>query len=184
VKTRLIGLLAALAAAIIVVGGCGSSGDSSTGTTAEGGSTTAESVTEETTGDSINVEVTTSDLTKAEFVQQANAICAKNNKELNDQFQAFLKENNVPEDRLPTEKELSKAVDAVIEPVIGTQIDEIQALGAPAGEEEKVEKILTAAAKGVKKSEEEPALLLNDKGSPFDEANKLSREYGLQACSE
>lgn len=163
-KTRLVGLLAAWAAAIIVVAGCGSSGDSSATT--------------------VSAEVTTSDLTKPQFVKQANAICAKNSKELNAQFQAFLKEHDIPGDRLPTEAELGEAVDVVVAPVIGGQIEEIRSLGAPAGEEKQVEKILESAEEAIEKSEKEPLLLLNDKGSSFDEANKLSREYGLQACSE
>ena len=145
-KRRLIWVLAALAAAIIVVGGCGSSGEGSD-TTAGSGSATAESppteatttdsattdsaTTDSATTDSATAESTapglaTSDLTKAQFLKQANAICGKSNKEISDQFEAFLEKNDVPEDRLPSTKELREVAETIIAPVIGKQVAEMQ----------------------------------------------------------
>jgi hypothetical protein len=163
-KSRLIGLFAVLAAAIVVIGGCGNSEDAA-GTTAAS-------------------EQTTPELTKAQFVKQANAICAKGNEELNKGFQRFLKQHNVPEGQPPSPKQLGEVAETIVVPVVGNQIEEIRALGAPSGEEEQVETFLAAAEAGVEKSEKEPKSLLNAKGSPFEKANELARESGLRACSE
>ena len=70
-------LLGAPLVALLAVG-CGSSDDSTTGGT--DASTT---------------------LTKAEFVKQANAICAQGSKDVNAEFEEFSKENNLSETKAP-----------------------------------------------------------------------------------
>lgn len=155
----LIALFAALALLAIVVAGCG------------GGS------------DSTNTDATTSSLTKAEFLKQGNAVCAKGNKEIEEGFEEFEKENGLQNKR-PTNAQLTEAIETIVIPKVRQQIEGVKALGAPSGEEAEVEAITDAAEEALEKGEEDPAALAGGKADPFTKANKLANEYGLVKCGE
>jgi len=159
VSKPFIALLAAFAAISMIVAGCGSSDDSTDSTSS-------------------------SSLTKAEFLKQGNAICAKGEKELNEEFEEFAEEENLSENKQPTEAQLTKATEEVFLPIIKGQVEGIRDLGAPSGEEEQVEEVVTAAEEALEKGEEDPASLANEKEDPFAEANKLANDYGLTKCGE
>ena len=69
-------------------------------------------------------------------------------------------------------------------PSVSGQVEGIEALGAPSGEEAKVEAITDAASEALEEGEEDPASLTSEKADPFAKANKLSNEYGLVKCGE
>ncbi|HKH64487.1 MAG TPA: hypothetical protein VKA35_03385 [Solirubrobacterales bacterium] len=154
--------LVALVALALAVAGCGG-GDDSTGSTEV----------------SVNA-----DLTKAQFLQQANAICAKANQELDQEIEEFAKEHNLGGKKEPTKEVLAEAAEEILLPSATRQVEEIRDLGAPAGEEKAVDKILTAAEKAVEESEEDPAKAALSTGGPFTDANKLASDYGLKRCGE
>jgi hypothetical protein len=162
VSKPLIGLLAVCVAIAMIVGGCGG-GDDTTDSTA-----TADSP----------------ELTKAQFLKQGNAICAKANEELNGEVAKFFKENGLGEKQQPSTAELTEVAEDFVTPIVGRQVEEIRQLGSPAGEEQQVEKILSAAEEGIKKSEEDPDSLLAGENSAFGKANQLAKEYGLKTCGE
>lgn len=161
-RKSLIGLLVAGAAIAMIVGGCGG-GDETTDSTAGTDST---------------------ELTKAQFVKQGNAICAEASEELNNEVQKFFKENGVAENEQPASAELAEVAEDLVTPIIGREIEEIRELGAPAGEEQQVDKILSAAEEGVEKGEKNPDSLLEKNGGPFAKANELAIDYGLNVCGE
>lgn len=152
---RFIALLASLAALAILVAGCGGGGDSSE---------------------------STSSLTKAEFVKQGNAICAKGNKEIQEGFEEFEKE--VGSQKQPTKAQLSEAIETIVLPAVRGQVEGIQDLEPPSGEEAKVEAITDAAEEALEKGEEDPAALTTEKADPFAKANEMANEYGLTKCGE
>ena len=156
----LVALLAAVAALAIVVAGCGGGSDSNSSTEA------------------------TSSLTKAQFLKQGNAICAKGNKEIEQGFEEFGKEHHFSKKNEPTQTELEEAAEEVLIPNIRQELDGIRALGAPSGEEAEVEKVLAAAEKGLAKGEEDPGAMIKEGEGPFKEANELAREFGLTTCGE
>jgi hypothetical protein len=162
VSKPIIALLAALAAISMIVAGCGGSDDS----------------TDSTAGSD------SSALTKAEFLKQGNAICAKGEKELNEEFEKFAEEENLSENKPPTEAQLTKASEEFFLPIIKEQVEGIRELSPPAGEEQQVDKLLTAAEEGIEKAEEDPASLANEKEDPFAEANEMANKYGLTKCGE
>jgi hypothetical protein len=152
---RVIALLAALAALALIVAGCGSGGGSTEGT---------------------------SSLTKAEFVKKGNAICAKGNEEIEKGFEEFRKEQGFSKNEKPSNAVLEEAVETVLVPRIGKEIENIRALGPP---DEEAEAVLDAAEEALEKGEENPKLFLKEESTgPFAKANKLSREYGLTKCGE
>ena len=154
---RFTALFAALAVLAMIVAGCG--------------------------GDSDSTE-STSSLTKAEFVKQGNAICAKGEKEIEEGFEEFAKENNLPENKQPSKAQLTEAVEEVVLPTVDEQVESIRDLGLPSEGGEEADEVLKAAEEAIEKGEEDPASLASEKADPFAKANKLARDYGLTKCGE
>jgi hypothetical protein len=152
----LVVLLAAVAAIAMIVAGCGGSSDSSE---------------------------STSSLTKAQFLKQGNAVCAKGNKEIQEGFEEFEKESG-SQNKQPTKAQLTEAIETIVLPGVGKQVEGIKALPAPNGEEAEVEAITDAAEEALEKGEEDPVALTTEKADPFAKANKLANEYGLVKCGE
>lgn len=150
---RLVALLAALVALALIVAGCGSGGGSTEGTTA---------------------------LSKAEFVKQGNAICAKSSEEINEGFEEFVKENGLSKNKTPSKAVQEEAVETVLIPRVSKEVESVRALGPP---DEEAEAVLDAAEEALEKGEEDPIQFLKKESSgPFAKANKLAREYGLTKC--
>lgn len=126
----------------------------------------------------------TSSLTKAEFVKQGNAICAKGNEEIEEGFEKFVKENNINPKKRPTKAQQTEATEEVLLPTVRKQIDGIRALGLPSEGEEEADAVLKAAEKGLEEAEEDPSSAATENGKQFAEANKLAREFGLTKCGE
>jgi len=154
VSKPVLALLAAVAAIAMIAAGCGSSDDDS------------------------------SALTKAEFVKQGNAICAKGNKEIEGEFEGFAKEHNLSGDKEPSKEVLGEAAEDIVIPSVNVQVEELRELEAPSGEEDQVDEILTAAEEALETGEEDPVALTNEDEDPFAKANKLAQDYGLARCGE
>jgi ABC-type glycerol-3-phosphate transport system substrate-binding protein len=153
---RLIMLLAGVVVIAAVVAGCGNSDDSS--------DTTA--------------------LTKQQFIAQADAICKKGNDEIEEGFESFAKENDIPKNQEPNDEQGKEIVETVIVPSVDTQSEEIRALGAPSGDEDEITAMLDSLDEGIEEAEEDPESLFDSKSDPFADANKQAKAYGLKVCGE
>jgi hypothetical protein len=161
----LLALLASVVAIALVVAGCGSSSD--------------------TTGSTESSESSESSLTKAEFVKKGNAICAAGNKEIEEAFEGFVKEEGIEEKSPPSEAQSKKAAETILIPTISQELEGIRNLGTPEGDEGEVDEILTAAEEGLETGEEDPVALIEEEGDdPFEKADELANEYGLTVCGE
>lgn len=121
-------------------------------------------------------------ISELKFLVEANAICAKANQELAKTSETFAKEN-LSKGAEPTKAQIGELVKLVL-PTITRQVEEIRALGAPAGDEEKVEAILSAVEDAIRQGESDPAAIYGANGGAFAKANRLSADYGLVDCSE
>jgi hypothetical protein len=148
---RLTGRVAAAVTAMVLAAGCGGDGD--------GG------------GDSV---------TKAEFIQQADAICRKAHNVLDKAFnQAFA---GKPQ---PSQAELSKFAREELAPTVQGEIDDVRNLDPPSGDESEIDAIADAAQSGVDKIKADPAVLSPQvKFDPLAENHRLARAYGMKECSE
>jgi hypothetical protein len=124
-------------------------------------------------------ETTTTALSKAAFLKQGNEICEKGNEKIGEEAEETFSQN-----RKPSQKELNEFASDTLIPSVQKQIDEIRALGAPEGDEEEVEAIVTAAQAALDKGKQNLSELTEDGPGPFAEANKLANAYGLTACGE
>jgi hypothetical protein len=154
VSKPFIALLAALTAISMIAAGCG-------------GSDSTDS----------------SSITKAQFIKQADAICEKGTKENEAEFEEFAEEKNLSEDEEPTKAQQEEAISDIVAPGVQKQIEEIDALGAPEGDEKQVEAIVTSVEEGVEEIEADPSSLIKGE-NPLGKGSKLAKEYGLKACGE
>jgi hypothetical protein len=150
-------LFAGVLAVAVVAAGCGGSDDN--------GSSTAS-------------------LSKAQFIEQGNAICSKGNAKLESEFEEFAEEHNLQENKKPSDSELEEATETILIPGISSQVEEIRALGTPEGDEGEVDEILTGAEEAVEDAEEDPVSFAESESPKLKEVNKQAREYGLTVCGE
>jgi hypothetical protein len=112
-------------------------------------------------------------LSKAEFVAQADEICAQGNQEIVTAIEDFPAE--------PSEQEVTEFAEEVLVPNTQQQHDDIADLGAPEGDEDAVQAILDALQEGIDSVEEDPASLTSS-DDPLEEASDLAEAYGLTEC--
>jgi hypothetical protein len=146
--------IAALAALAALVAGCGGGGD-----------TTDETVT----------------LTKTEFIKQGDAICKKGNDESEKEAEEFAEDNGFELEKASKEQ-LEEAVGEVLVPNLEQQIEELDALGAPEGDEDKVEAIITSLEDATGEIEDDPGIVFE--GDVLQKPSKLADEYGFKVCGE
>lgn len=164
-------LLFAAIAVVLAIAGCGGGGDSgSSESTASGAETTSS-----------GKPVQSGDLSKDEFVKQADAICEEGKKQSLEKMSAYMQQHGASGE--PTPELVVEAVKAVFIPEVQSQIDEIRALGAPQGDEAKIEAFLDAMEAGAKEAGEATVSSSTQFGHSFKHSADLAREYGLDGCA-
>lgn len=120
---------------------------------------------------------------KAEFIKQADDICVRMDatvlrgiKNLAKKYPALTK--NVPEDAA-----LEKAVSVVALPEIQKEAEEISALRAPKGDEQRIKAYAAEIEAGVNAAKKSPSKFTNDYG-PFKRINEVGTAYGFKSCNE
>jgi hypothetical protein len=145
---------AAVAVAALGVAGCGSSSSSSSSTAAAGTSTPT--------------------ITKSAFLAKANAICVRGNAES--------KAARAKLGASPTEEQIVSFVRGTEVPAVQAQINQIRALGAPAGDQATIKKMLDLAQQAVGRVKVVPTILTTgeDVFAPFA---AIAHPYGLTSCA-
>jgi hypothetical protein len=129
-------------------------------------------------GSDSTTSTTSETLTKSEFVAKGNAICAKGNEEIRAEGKKLFSSGQVP-----SQAAQEKFVTATVIPSIQQQVDGVDALPAPAGDEQKVQAIVDAARSALDKVKQDPSLITDQTQSdPFAQADKLTNSYGLTQC--
>lgn len=161
-SARLTILLAATVAALLAVAGCGDDDNGSS-------------------GDSSEISVTTSSLSKPQFVKKAVGVCEEKRQQIPTKFEAY--QRTAPKDQSP-EEAYDGGVRQVILPIFQEEVDGINKLGAPKGEEDQVEALLVAQQEAIDEVEELDTIkAIDDVVVHFVEPNKLMRKYGLTNCT-
>lgn len=115
-------------------------------------------------------------LKKAQFITQADAICAAAQGEREAQGKEVAEQGSSS----GGSEEAEAVMQMLLEPV-AKMTEELGELGPPKGEEKQVEAIVEGYEEGVSKLEADPAG--PESVSAFDQANKLAAEYGLSNCA-
>jgi hypothetical protein len=118
-------------------------------------------------------------LTKAEFIKQGDAICEEANEANQAEAEEFAKENGFELEKASKEQ-LEEAVGEVLAPSLNKQAEELGALGAPKGDEKKVEEIVVAVEGAADEIEGNPNLVFT--GKALKKPNQLAEAYGFKVC--
>jgi hypothetical protein len=120
-------------------------------------------------------------LTKAQFIKQANAICSRGAARFNALYQSFVRKYPLPGGKRRSLDEYSEAVKTALAPAIKWELEEIRALGVPAGDAHTVDTILAAIEGGLEKVEKHPGVQANTERQ-FERSTNLANAYGLETC--
>jgi len=160
-------LVACLLAVGLIAAGCGGDDETTTTTAGAGGASGATGVS--------------GPLSKEEWITKADAICKQGDQEIDQEAQQVF-----GGDQQPSQEEQEQFVTETALPNTQEQIDQIEALPPPEGDEDQVNAILDAAQSGIDETKADPSLLREGGGGadPFAEANKLAADYGLKVCGQ
>ena len=115
-------------------------------------------------------------LTKAEFLKQGNAICAKGNKEIDAAANKTFKKGQEP-----SKAQITKFAEDTLIPSVEEQVSGLRDLNPPSADEDQVNKILDEADSALDKTKDDPSIFASNQ-DPFKKANQLATDYGLKAC--
>jgi hypothetical protein len=169
--------LIAIAAIVLLIAGCGGGSDS--------GSTSAgESATSAGSESSQAVQpVTTSSLSKPDFIAKADKICQRESEHLLELIVNYIAEHKSHPGQ-SEEEVAAEGVGKVLAPKFQAQIDQIHELGAPAGDEKQVEALLKAMQHAVFALEKRNEIdLSTGVDREFQQAGELALDYGLETCA-
>lgn len=186
--------------ATVIVGGCGGSDDSGgeTGTSASGSASVDETgeppgkrggreagageegadAGSEKSGSSAGEPIS-----KAEFIKTANDICVRRVTEILGRVRLDVSRNVGGGKRVKDVQ--AESVDTVFVPGLEAEVREIKELGAPAGDEAKVEAFLRAMEEGIDltKKKNYRASNIEGLGQEYEHAGKLAHGYELDKCA-
>lgn len=177
-------LLAALAAGAIFAG-CGGSDDSEGAANGSNGAGAASGSAEAANGSTSGSPepVAASQLSKQQYVKQANAICTRSREKRFEELDAFREENPI-EGENGQDEYLAAVLPEIYAPSMSSMLSELRDLGAPKGDEKQVEAIIVAFEDWVDTAEdlegdEPPSDFFNE----VNRATTLAGTYGLTQCT-
>ena len=150
-------VIAAVACCCVSLTGCG--GDDEPAKSADKASETVETT-----------------LTKAELIEQGDAICKASNDTIDKADDRFIDPQN------PTEAEYRVAINDTLVPEIRGQVEDLRALKAPAEDAATINGMLDAIEAGLVTVEADPLIILT--GDPFADADKIAQDYGFEVCGK
>jgi hypothetical protein len=123
--------------------------------------------------------VTTSSLGKAQYLERAKALCARNRKKREAATAAYGEKH----ENRPVAQRLEGAFQDVVVPSMEAHLAELRELGAPRGDEDAVEAIIVANEDWIDAVKQKGILAQGAVNRLFNRAAKLAIEYGLRACA-
>jgi len=131
-------------------------------------------------GDSTAADESSASLSKAEFIKKGDEICKETDKIQNKDIRLYLVENPGSSGK---KEDVEKVIKVGLQQ-IKVEAEELEALGAPEGDEEKIEAIVAGIEDGMKKAEEDPVSTnKSGPGNPFATVDKLTTDYGFKVCN-
>jgi predicted lactoylglutathione lyase len=122
-------------------------------------------------------------VTKQEYVAEANKICKEGDRQLSQAAGTYFnQELGLKRNEQPSQEQLEMFAEDDAIAVIQDQIDRLRELEAPEADAEQLTTIYDTAQDDLDAAKDDPAVLT--RGQPFQDTNRLAREYGLTACDD
>jgi hypothetical protein len=131
-------------------------------------------------GDSENSGTDSASLTKAQFIKQADKICAEADEKLVIDYRAFVKSHGIK--GRPSKPQSLEVAEEIYLPNIENRLEDLQKLSPPVGDEDQVKKIFAATEDAIAVASKNPEATLGK--SPFEKSKALTTAYGFTACGE
>jgi hypothetical protein len=119
-------------------------------------------------------------ISKAVFIKKADAICKGSIERIEKSFVGYLRKSGGGIH--PGKAAEEELVGKVLVPSVKREAKELRALGAPSGDEDRVDAIIGALEEGVETAESDPKAVTASSEVVFGIASRLAKEYGLEAC--
>jgi hypothetical protein len=128
-------------------------------------------------------------ITKAEFIEKANAVCAKTKERVETEFAAYGDSGEAREaeraqraNELTVNEAAAKVAVKILIPAMRQEVEELRDLGVPSEGEGRAEALLDAFAEGIEKAEARPERAARDGTEAFGRSGRLAEEYGIENC--
>jgi len=128
-------------------------------------------------------------ITRAEFIEDANAVCAKARKRIQAEFTAYGEGEEAREaergqraGELTANQVAANVGVKILVPAMRREVEELRSLGIPSKGEHQAEALLDAFDEGVERAEAHPERAARDGTEAFGEPGRLAREYGIESC--
>lgn len=115
------------------------------------------------------------ELTKEEFITQADEICTEGEAELTATAEEQFGDLSEP----PSQKEQEEFISTTVADNLQSQLDQIRELEPPGEDADQVNEILDKLQQLIDRSREDPAAVLAGEET---EASQLATDYGLTSC--
>ncbi len=128
--------------------------------------------------------VPTGDVSKQDYIAQADEICATGDRQINragDDYFGPGGELGLQEGEEPSEEQIAAFVEETVIPNIQGQLDDLGELEAPEADADQINEIYDTAQDSLDELADDPAVAAGE-NNLFREANRLARDYGLEAC--
>ncbi len=114
---------------------------------------------------------------KVEFLREAERICESTNARVQAAADDLIGGRSEP-----PPAEVRRIVTGIVIPALETEVDAISSLGAPAGDEQKVDAIIAAVEAGIDELSADPLSALDGPPAGLRRAGRLAADYGSAAC--
>jgi hypothetical protein len=135
-------------------------------------------------GDSQSVSTTT--ITKEQWVHKAFAVCKRLGHEQQRQHYAFERAHGMSTSE-PGQREQEQLNTVFVMPFVERKIDALRALPVPEGEQAKIDQILKSMEEGIRVSKAHPEWLAaptQARPDPFTKTTELTAAYGIWDCGQ
>jgi hypothetical protein len=119
----------------------------------------------------------TATLTKAQFVKKADAVCAERKKEWNTELAPQRKELQAADGSI-NEAKVEELIEGSLVPLMKTELQKLEALGAPAGDEKTVNAMMENRSKAIADIEADSAAISSSESLTAFATE--AREYGVK----
>lgn len=114
---------------------------------------------------------------KVEFLREADRICESTNARVEAAGDELVGGRNDP-----PAGEVRRIVSRIVIPALQTEVEAISAIGAPEGDEAKIDHILEATRQGIDELRADPLSALDGPPAGLREAGRLAAAYGSDSC--
>jgi hypothetical protein len=121
----------------------------------------------------------TTALTKSQFLAKGNALCKEKEQERLNEVNKVI--SSLKQGEILSDPKQTRMVETIIIPNYEEAVSGLEALGAPEGDEAKVDALIVAMKKTTKVLKEDPEEAIFNV-LMFEEPNKLAKTYGLKSC--